>query len=154
MRGRQWLPAEQRFANNFIPEPNSGCWLWEAQCNAHGYGVIWSKRSWLAHRFSYRLYVGEIPEGLCVLHQCDMPCCVNPDHLFLGTQQQNIADMEAKKRGRHPHSEDHGRARLTNEQIKFIRQSELRQGLLAEKFGVPVHVIKYARQKDTWKGVV
>lgn len=149
-RGQPFL----RFVGNFIPEPNSGCWLWLGHLNACDYGTMWAGRSMLAHRFSYEYYVEKIPEGKCVLHRCDVRCCVNPEHLFLGTQLDNIADMEQKRRGRHPHSENHGRALLTNAQVKEARNSGLRRAELAKKFGVAVHVIKYARQKNTWKDVV
>src|SRR5688572_21396248 len=79
----------------------AGCWRWLATKNNKGYGMIGinaaiGKR--LAHRVSYELYVGPIPDGLCVLHHCDNPECTRPDHLFLGTKKDNMADMDAKGR--------------------------------------------------------
>lgn len=126
--------AEKRFLEKFFQDI-SGCWLWTGSVNACGYGTIGRNgRSGLAHRLAYEMYCGPIPEGLNVLHKCDTPRCVNPDHLFLGTQAENIADMESKGRSVHPHSENHGRATLTNEEVRLIRQSKLKRRELAEFF--------------------
>jgi hypothetical protein len=71
------------------------CWLWQAGHFTHGYG---SYRQDYAHRIAWRLRYGPIPEGMCVLHRCDVMGCCNPRHLFLGTQADNLADMRAKGR--------------------------------------------------------
>jgi HNH endonuclease len=75
----------------------TGCWLWSLKPNRDGYGKFGHKRK-LAHRVSYEAFVGIIPSGKCILHRCDTRNCVNPDHLFIGTQQDNMADMYAKGR--------------------------------------------------------
>lgn len=85
-----------------IPEPNSGCFLWLGYANEKGYGFLNTSRligkPLLAHRAAWLVKHGEWPT-LCVLHKCDVPCCVNPDHLWLGTRKENNQDMTAK--GRH-----------------------------------------------------
>ena len=97
--------VNDRFHEKYIPEPNSGCWIWEAAISNRGYGRLevgtkedgfWAEG---AHRVSFKLHKGPIPEGLLVLHRCDTPLCVNPDHLFIGTEADNAADREAKGRG-------------------------------------------------------
>ena len=98
-----------RFEEKFIPEPNTGCWIWMVGANKQGYGLFWADgRPTRAHRFAYAKYVGPIPDGLHVLHRCDVPSCVNPAHLFLGTNADNVADREIKGRGNPPYGERHG----------------------------------------------
>ena len=78
----------------------SGCWIWMRSTASHGYGDFrLNYKLFLAHRASYEAFVGPIPDGMFVLHRCDVKQCVNPDHLFLGTNADNMADKEAKGRG-------------------------------------------------------
>ena len=99
-----------RFMGKIETSP-TGCWLWNGARNRDGYGSFWNgerlqgrdgkrggPRMVLAHRWSYEHHHGAIPKGVCVLHRCDTPACVNPDHLFLGTQRVNVADCAAKGR--------------------------------------------------------
>lgn len=77
----------------------SGCWLWNARIHPNGYGAFgFGDVVYKAHRAAWMIYRGAIPTGMCVLHRCDVPRCVNPDHLFLGTQIDNVRDMVQKKR--------------------------------------------------------
>jgi hypothetical protein len=75
------------------------CWLWTGARHPFGYGMVVLGRRWYAHRLAWTLSNGPIPAGMCVLHRCDNPPCVNPTHLFLGTFRDNTADMHAKGRG-------------------------------------------------------
>lgn len=92
----------KRFEAKYEPEPNTGCWLWVACLNEHGYGVFQiGHGTRLATRVAWELHHGSsIPTGMCVLHRCDTPACVNPAHLFLGTRLDNARDRDAKGRGR------------------------------------------------------
>jgi len=88
-----------RFMEKVQPEPMSGCWLWDGAITGGGYGEMrYLDRRQDAHRVAWMIHRGEIPDGLYVLHRCDVKLCVNPDHLFLGTQKQNIHDMMRKGR--------------------------------------------------------
>jgi hypothetical protein len=82
-----------------MPEPNSGCWLWLGGTDRLGYGKVNVQGHFLAHRLAYAETHGDIPEGLLVLHKCDVPSCVNPDHLYIGDDQDNMNDMAARGRG-------------------------------------------------------
>ena len=89
----------ERFENRYIPEPNSGCWLWIAGQSSAGYGYFrYEGRNQTAHRVSHLLFKGFIEEGLDACHSCDNPSCVNPDHLFKGTRSDNMKDCVAKGR--------------------------------------------------------
>lgn len=97
----------EAFESKFMPEPNSGCWLWASGVSGSGYGAFWDgSRQRLAHRVAFEIYVGKIPADSQVLHKCDVRCCVNPTHLFLGTHAANMTDMVAK--GRQARGDTHG----------------------------------------------
>lgn len=98
-------PAHDRFVASYRVD-ESGCWLWRAT-GGRRYGSLFvDGRREQAHRVSWLLHRGKIPDGLHVLHKCDTPLCVNPDHLFLGTHADNMADMKAKGRARSGHKRE------------------------------------------------
>lgn len=94
----------ERFMAKFVPEPNSGCWLWiGATTTPNGYGRLnVGGVFYVANRLSWEMFVGEIPEGMLVLHRCDVRPCVNPAHLFLGTHHDNVIDAVSKGRAVNP----------------------------------------------------
>src|SRR5690348_7112088 len=87
-------------------EKTDGCWIWRGTMNGVGYGVFWlpmgkprnANSRVYAHRLSYEMHEGKIPDGMFICHRCDNPACVNPDHLFLGTQSDNMTDCSRKGR--------------------------------------------------------
>lgn len=85
--------------NKYIIRRGTGCWEWQGARTNGGYGRLkYKNQAWMAHRFSYVLHKGPIPEGLVIMHKCDNPCCINPEHLMAGTQKQNMEDCKAKGR--------------------------------------------------------
>ena len=103
MTGRQ-QPVLPRLLNRIERVSESGCWIWMAACYRSGYGEIsFMGRARPAHRVSWIIHNGPIPDGLCVCHRCDVRQCVNPAHLFLGTKQDNTLDMHAKGRDSNQH---------------------------------------------------
>ena len=142
---------KERFEEKYTK--GDGCWEWQAYKDRQGYGRFSIRRvARLAHRISYELYVGKIPDGLCCLHRCDNPACVRPDHLFLGTQDENVYDRDVKGRG--PIGEKHGSAKLTEEQVMDIRamygKGKTTQTKIAEMFGVDQHTISSIVLLKTW----
>lgn len=139
-------------------EKKDGCWNWTATVSRNGgYGMFYlAGKMRIASRVSWELHSGEIPNGLCVLHRCDNPKCVNPNHLFLGTHKDNSIDMIKKGRGTilslRFQGETHPRAKLTNAEVKRIRElfelGELQRNL-AEMFGVKQKQISRIVRKES-----
>lgn len=139
-----------------IPEPNSGCWLWEGPLYKNRYGLAsLANHSRYAHRLSYEAYFGS-PGTKFVCHRCDNPSCVNPSHLFLGTAADNTADMIQKGRARYPSQVgvSNANSRLTEKQVREIR-AQVASGrllrLVAKDFGVSrSHVGNISRMR-AWR---
>jgi hypothetical protein len=149
----------ERFLSSVSPEPNSGCWLWAGGANEikGGYGCYTSGGKAVlgpglrtSHRAAYHLFKGPIPAGLYVLHECDNRLCVNPDHLFLGTNAENLADMRAKKR--HIFGSRAHQAKLTDEIVAIVRTGGAPDREYAAMFGVAPETISKARRGLTWRG--
>lgn len=139
-----------RFYSKVYCDPNTGCFLWFGSVNNVGYGSfsikVDGKHSMrLAHRLSWEIQRGPIPEGLCVLHRCDTPRCVNPDHLFLGTKLDNNRD--ASRKGRH----GRGTAKISIAQAEMIRKCSeggVSGRQLAKEFGLsPARISQIINQR-------
>lgn len=144
-----------RIFSSSVTEPNSGCWLWLLHVNHKGYGILnLDGRSQRAHRVSWAAANGRaVPDGMLVCHHCDVPSCVNPQHLFIGDYSANTLDSVSK--GRHfvaNHPEHNGRRKLSDQQIAFVREHatpshpEYSYSALGRMFGVgPIAIARAAR---------
>jgi hypothetical protein len=166
--GRNYVTtAEERFWS-FVDKAND-CWIWTGGTNRLGYGQFSvGRRGIPAHRFSYQLVNGPIPAGLFICHHCDNPPCVNPEHLFSGTQRDNMRDMMSKGRGVighdfhwKPESVLRGEATpfsvLTEAQVREIRQMHRPRIVtvadLADRYGVGRGTVKDVLSRATWRHV-
>jgi len=158
---RSFTP-EQRFYDRIDINLDRECWIWMGRKVGMGYGKLdILQKEYLAHRVSWVLHFGEIEDGLCVLHKCDNPSCVNPHHLFLGTYSDNNWDMSNK--GRHakgkggPKGSECKWSKLTEDQVKEIRQKhkpwEYSYSKLSKEYGVHIQVIAAIISRRTWKHV-
>lgn len=157
---RWWKSGPKRrdniklFMDRVYPEPNTSCWLYLGSYSKEGYGRLTAEyfngfRS--THRFSYFIHKGEFDRDMCVLHKCDNPSCVNPDHLFLGTNNENMADMVRK--GRAARGTRNIKAKLNESQVLEIRKQH-QQGVsrkeLSLKFGIGKTQTAYIIKNKSW----
>lgn len=152
---------EARFWIRVNKNAPNGCWLWIGSKNPHGYGTLSIKKvHTLAHRKSWEMAHGPIPKGsgyhgVCVLHRCDTPACVNPSHLFLGSVKDNHDDMASK--GRRPIGSRHPNSKITEDDVREIRKRLARgeSGVaVARRFNLAVTNISMIRNRHTWSHVV
>lgn len=148
------LTEQERFESRVSREKHS-CWVWTGPLDKNGYARFRNATGYpeLVHRVAWRFYRDVDPGILCVLHRCDNPRCVNPRHLYLGTQADNVADMWARGRANPGVSrgERHGCAKLTEEAVKEIRTSKDTARKLAEKHGVSDTQIYDVRHGKSWR---
>lgn len=149
----------ERFWGHAQPKGANECWPWHGARNVGGYGA--ANRHAInvpAHRMSYEINIGPIADGMKICHTCDNPPCVNPEHLFTGTQQDNLRDMERKGRrsGGALRGEHNPASKLTEESVRDIRaalSSGVIQRDLADKYGVTQAVISQIKRRASWKHV-
>lgn len=152
---RFWLKVDRR--------GDDECWPWTAYRSKKGYGHIkvGGKRGSViaAHRVAYELKLGDIPPGMLVCHSCDNPPCCNPAHLWVGTNDDNMADMARKGRaraGRQPNDEErargvgNGNAKLTDADVLSIRRDGRTQEAIARDYGVDRTLVGYIQRRKIW----
>tara|TARA_R110000751_G_C13691239_1_gene472360 strand:- start:309 stop:848 length:540 start_codon:yes stop_codon:yes gene_type:complete len=148
----QHAPFEDRLLAGF--ERGPGCWLWNKARITKGYGHLRRDGTMvLAHRAMFEMFVGPIPDGMFVLHKCDNPPCVNPEHLFLGTQKENMADKIAKGRGNHAKGEANSSAKLTEAQVLEIRSATEIHREIGVLFGVAQQTVSNIKNRRTWQHI-
>jgi len=138
--------TKDRIEDKSFPVTECGCWIWMGASQVSGYGEIISNgKKIYAHRASYSLYKGEIPKGMYVCHKCDTVSCVNPDHLFLGTQKDNMHDMI--KKGRSGNGLNHPRTKLTKEDVFNIKLSKEKASLLSKEYNISICWVNKLKSK-------
>lgn len=130
------------------------CWEWKGGIGSTGYGVVKVKTTGRWRTIAASRFALEIAEGLRddmqALHHCDNPLCCNPAHLYWGTPQDNVNDMRSRNRARYVSKEDHGMAKLTQEEVLAIRASDEDAKVLSARYGVSVRHVRKIRQGVTW----
>ena len=138
------------FEKRYVLDPQSGCWLWIGSTVTDGYGVWKAHGQRAAHRGSYVMHRGAIPDGMHVLHSCDMPNCVNPAHLRLGTHQENMADLRAKGRAYGAAGAANKAAKLTEVQAMSIMADPRSCAKISIEYGISKHSVDNVRNGKTW----
>lgn len=164
---RKLRPLADRFWEKVDVRGPDECWPWTAcKLPPYGYGQINDHgRARLASHVCWELHFGPIPDGMDVLHSCDNPPCVNPAHLFLGTDADNTADKMAKGRHRYglgkrygnervpPKGEEHGMSKMTAAQVIEIRQMRGTQRAIGDHFGITQAQVSNIKLRKHWKEV-
>jgi len=146
---------EHRFWEKVDVRGEDECWEWQAACNSRGYGHLWlSGKPAYAHRLSWRLEHGPIPDGMFICHHCDNPLCCNPQHLFIGTPADNAQDRDRKGHTHIPQNVMPGKPKLTACQVRRIRHLYSTNGYsqtgLARLFRVGRTTIRKIVHRTTW----
>ena len=152
-----------RHADKITTLSETGCMIWTGAATRQGYGIAFDGKISAAghkvpegaHRLSYAAEHGAIPPFMNVLHRCDVPCCVNPDHLFVGTQNDNMQDKISK--GRQVRGDLHGMATMTEETVRAIRSEyrfrKVTGAMLAKKYGLNKSAVAAAIRGQNWKHI-
>ena len=143
-------PIDQRFWTHVTK--TRGCWIFKQHITLRKYRFIKDRGEMrLAHRVSWELTHGPIPDGLIVCHKCDNPPCVNPDHLFLGTHKDNSQDMARK--GKSQYGRKNTKAKLTDADVVAIRASDKSGNQIAKDYGIWPSQVSHIRLRKQWKHI-
>lgn len=141
---------KQRFACSFSPQPN-GCWNWTRRIGRGGYGnASYRGKNVQAHRLAWSLFRGPIPEGMLVCHSCDNRRCVNPAHLWLGTQKDNLGDRDAKGRSNYQRGARNGAAKLDESAVLAIRADCRPIAQIAAQHRISQAAVSLIRNRKVW----
>ena len=157
---------KERFEDKYIPEPNSGCWLWNTTVNNAGYGIVKNNNKvMVAHRASYELYCEPIPDGMIICHKCDNRSCVNPDHLFVGSYKDNTHDMISKGRrytgdrsvimrgNTNSQGSKNASAKLTEKQVIAIYRDTRTAKEIAADYSINANGVYRIKNGTRWKHI-
>ena len=150
--GRPETPVRYRLLAKIDFDATPGCWEWSGAKVSQGYGLIKRKdgAQLRAHRVAYQLAYGEILSGMLVCHRCDNPPCIRPSHLFLGSHDENMADMVIKGRSARMLGDSNGRAKLTTEAVVSIRASIGSYSRIARQYGVSPSAVGAIKRRERW----
>lgn len=143
-----------------IPYVTGQCWMWYGTRVRNGYGIFkWAGKPGLAHRYSYWLHYATLPDDMNVCHRCDNPSCVNPSHLWLGTNRDNAKDRDMKQRQIPRRGEDFTHAKLTDDIVRYIRLNYVPfcsthgTRAMARKFGVSHMLVRQVLHGRIWRHI-
>lgn len=143
--GRPALPPEQHLAQSIVMIPFSGCHIWTKGLNSSGYGTTKQHGKYIsAHRLAWQVKHGPIPEGMHLMHSCDVRTCVNPEHLSLGTHADNMGDKAAKGRAAR---------KLDIDKVLLIRSDNRNYGQIAKDFAVSADTVGKIKRRMIWAHV-
>lgn len=151
------ISRDRLFMTLFIRDGSTGCWEWTGAIK-EGYGIFSvNHKDKLAHRLMYEKYKGKIPQGMNICHTCDNPKCVNPEHLWVGSQAENVADMMKKRRGLKSFGSNHHFSTITDEIAREIK-TKLRDGMTIKQvhmiLGASYRVVQHIHAETTWRHIV
>jgi hypothetical protein len=161
--GSKPKPTEHRFHKSYIKDKDTGCWNWIGKSRSGSsrlYGRIKvDGKTTPAHRYSWELHNQKtIPKGMIVMHKCDNPQCVNPDHLSIGTHQDNMSDMvkkgrQSKSNHERAKGEKNGNSKLTKKIAKAIFNDNRPQRQIAKSYGITQAAVSLIKRKITWRNI-
>lgn len=160
MQGRRsgdFLPRKKEDPKQYIlsriKETEYGCWEWTL-CKTQGYGrLVRDGKSWPAHAYSYFAFIGLAPDGMQINHKCHNRCCVNPSHLYAGTQKQNVQDMNEAGRRNQARGSRAGNSKITEDiAIQILAHKGIAR-FAAEKFNVSISLVYAIKKRQAWKHV-